>query len=101
MLKLRVEQFCDDFGVKIPSRSSIVTSGKEWYQSVFPNSFKNESKTDYFADIICGFTVGEVFTLSITGRTCRGSRDFDCKAFKRFHSSATGHGSWNVIRFAH
>ena len=75
MLKLRVEQFCDDFGVKLPSRSSIATHCKEWYQRVFPNSFKNESKTDYFADIICGFTVGEAFTLSITGRTCRGSRE--------------------------
>ena len=65
MLKLRVEQFCDDFAVKIPSRSSIATHGKEWYQRVFPNSFKNESKTDYFADIICGFTVGEAISLSI------------------------------------
>ena len=72
MLKLRVEQFCDDLGVTIPSRSSIVTHGKEWYQSVFSNIFKNESKTDYFADIICGFTVGEAFTLSIESNCAAG-----------------------------
>ena len=61
MLNSRVKQYCDDFGVNLPSRSEIVTSGKTWYQSVFPNSFKNESKNDYFADIICGLTVGKIF----------------------------------------
>ena len=105
MLKLRVEQFCDDLGVKVPSRSSVASSGKEWYQSVFPNSFKNESKNDYFADIICGLTVGEALTLLI--RTCRGYSDCgysgyrDCnrKVLQRFYPPTTSYGSWNVIRF--
>ena len=101
MLKLRVEQFCDDFGVKVPSRSAIATHGKEWYQSVFPNSFKNESKNDYFADIICGLTVGEALMLLI--RTCRSLCEIDCnrKVLNRFHPPTISHGPWNVIRFTH
>ena len=73
MLNPRVKQYCDDFGVNLPSRSEIATSGKTWYQSVFPNSFKNESKNDYFADIICGLTVGMAF--QIVNQTGQSSAD--------------------------
>ena len=81
MLKLRVKQFCDDFGVKTPSCSDIVTSAKEWYKSVFPNSFKNESKNDYLADIICGLTVGEALTNYAAGSV---DKDVIVKSYKGF-----------------
>ena len=86
MLKLRVEQFCDDLGVKVPSRSSVASSGKEWYQSVFPNSFKNESKNDYFADIICGLTVGETLTLLLEPNCAAGpvNKTVIVKSYKGF-----------------
>ena len=64
MLKKRVKTYCDDLGVQLPSRSEIAASGKEWYQNVFPDGFKNETKNDYFADIICGLTVGEALKIT-------------------------------------
>ena len=64
MLRERVKTYCDDLGVQLPSRSEIATKGKEWYQNVFPDGFKNETKNDYFADIICGLTVGEALEIT-------------------------------------